>query len=66
MVAWKNQREHYRGDEVYLVRVLDDPGPSDLPLPPARYTTSTGAVYEALGARKFTSPARFLGGSNVT
>ena len=30
-------------DEVYLVRFLDDPGPIKL-LPPARYTTSTGAV----------------------
>ena len=29
---------------VYLVRVLDDPGPVKLPLPLARYTTSTGAV----------------------
>ena len=29
---------------VYLVRFLDDPGPIKLPLPPARYTTSTGAV----------------------
>ena len=31
-------------DEMYLVRFLDDPGPTKLPLPPARYTTSTGAV----------------------
>ena len=31
-------------DKVYLVRFLDDPGPIKLPLPPARYTTSTGAV----------------------
>ena len=31
-------------DGVYLVRFLDDPGPIKLPLPPARYTTSTGAV----------------------
>ena len=31
-------------DGVYLVRLLDDPGPIKLPLPPARYTTSTGAV----------------------
>ena len=29
---------------VHLVRGLDDPGPITLPLPPARYTTSTGAV----------------------
>ena len=29
---------------VYLVRFLDDPGPIKLPLPPARHTTSTGAV----------------------
>ena len=27
--------------EAYLVRLLDDPGPIKLPLPPARYTTST-------------------------
>ena len=31
-------------DEVYLVRFLDDPGPIKLPVPPARYTTSTRAV----------------------
>ena len=31
-------------DEVHLVRFLDDPGPIKLPLSPARYTTSTGAV----------------------
>ena len=31
-------------DGVYLVRFLDDPGPIKLPLPPACYTTSTGAV----------------------
>ena len=31
-------------DGVYLVRFLDDPGPIKLPLPPARYTTSTGGV----------------------
>ena len=30
--------------KVYLVRFLDDPGPIKLFLPPARYTTSTGAV----------------------
>ena len=29
---------------VYLGRFLDDPGPIKLPIPPARYTTSTGAV----------------------
>ena len=29
---------------VYLVRVLDDPGIIELPLTPARYTASTGAV----------------------
>ena len=28
----------------YLVHFLDDPGPIKLPLPPARNTTSTGAV----------------------
>ena len=31
-------------DKVYLVRFPDDPGPIKLPLPPARYTTSAGAV----------------------
>ena len=31
-------------DGVYLVRFLDDPGPINLPLSPARYMTSTGAV----------------------
>ena len=31
-------------DGVYLARILDDPGPIELPLFPARYTTSAGAV----------------------
>ena len=31
-------------DRVYLVRFLDDAGPIKVPLSPARYTTSTGAV----------------------
>ena len=31
-------------DKVYLARFLDDPRPIELPLPPARYTISTGAV----------------------
>ena len=31
-------------DNVYRVRFLDDPGPIKIPLPPAHYTTSTGAV----------------------
>ena len=31
-------------DGVYLVRILDDPGEIKLPLPPVRYTTSTGAA----------------------
>ena len=31
-------------DEEYLVRFLDDPGPTKLPLSPAHYTTSTGGV----------------------
>ena len=31
-------------DKVYLLHFLDDPRPIKLPLPPARYTTSTGAV----------------------
>ena len=39
-VAWKNQREN----GTYLGQFLDDPGPIKLPLPPACYTTSTGAV----------------------
>ena len=58
-------------DKLYLVRFLDDPGPIKLHLPPARYTTSTGATrlrrepYEALGACKFTSPVRFRGESNL-
>ena len=30
--------------KVYLVSVLDDPEQIKFPLPPARYTTSTGAV----------------------
>ena len=29
---------------VYLMRFLDDPGPIKLPLPPVRYTTSTGTL----------------------
>ena len=43
MVAWKISANTTE-DKVYLVRFLDDPGPIKLPLPPARYTTSTGAV----------------------
>ena len=31
-------------DGVYLVRFWESPGPIKLPLSPARYTTSTGAV----------------------
>ena len=31
-------------DGVYLAQILDDPGPFKLPLFPARYTTSAGAV----------------------
>ena len=31
-------------DGLYLARILDDPGPFKLPLFPAHYTTSTGAV----------------------
>ena len=31
-------------DGVYLVRLFYYPGPIKLPFPPARYTTSTGAV----------------------
>ena len=51
---------------MHLVRFLDGPGPIKLHLPPARYTSSTGEPCEALGACKFTSPARSLRGSNVT
>ena len=43
MVAWKISASATE-DKVYLVRFLGDPGPIKLPLPPARYTTSTGAV----------------------
>ena len=39
-----NVRASTTEDGVYLVQVLDDPGPIKLPLPPARYTTSAGAV----------------------
>ena len=53
-------------DKVYLVCFLDDPGPIKFPLPPACATRLRQEPYEALGACKFTSPARFLGGSNVT
>ena len=42
-VAWKISASTTE-DKVYPVRFLDDPGPIKLPLPPARYTTSTGAV----------------------
>ena len=52
-------------DKIYLVRFLDDPGPIKNLLTPVRYTTSRRGPYETLGACKFTSPARFLGGSNV-
>ena len=51
-------------DKVYLVRFLDDPGLIKLPLPPA--TRLRREPYKALGACRFTSPVRFLGGSNVT
>ena len=50
---------------IYLVRCLDDPGPIKLALPPARYTTSTGAV-QGLGASRSTKPERSPGESNVT
>ena len=52
-------------DRVYLIRFLDDPGPIKLPVPPARYTTSTGAV-KVLGACNFTSTVRFLGEPYIT
>ena len=53
MVAWKNQREQYRGQgKVYLVRFLDDPGPIELPLSPARSTRLRREPHEALDACK--------------
>ena len=52
-------------DKVYLVRFVDDLGPIKLPLP-RRATRLQREPFEALGACKFTSPARFLRGSNVT
>ena len=48
MVAWKISASTTE-DKVYLVRFLDDPGPIKLLLPPARYTTSTGAVRGSWG-----------------
>ena len=50
---------------VYLVRFLDDPGPIKLPLPPARYTTSTGAV-RGSSCLQVHLASTFAGGSNVT
>ena len=50
-------------DKVYLVRFLDDPGP--IFFFPRRATRLQREPYETLGACKFTSPVRFLGGSNV-
>ena len=52
-------------DKVYLVRFLDGPGPIKLPLPPARYTTSTGAGRGSWCLQVHIASA-FLGGSNVT
>ena len=43
VMAWKISARTTE-DMVYLVHFLDDPGPINIPLPPARYMTSTGAV----------------------
>ena len=43
MVAWKISASTTE-DKVYQIRFVDDPGPVKLPLPPARYTASTGVV----------------------
>ena len=52
-------------DKLYLVRFLDDPGPINF-LFPRCATRLRREPNEALGACKFTSPARFIGGFNVT
>ena len=52
-------------DNIYLVRFRDDPGPVNFTFL-RRATRLRRELYEALGACTFTSPARFLGGSNVT
>ena len=44
MAAWKKIGASTIEDKVYLVCFLDDPGPIKRPLPPARFTTWTGAV----------------------
>ena len=44
MVAWKEFSTSNAEALEVLVRFLDDPGLTMLPLPPARYSTSTGAV----------------------
>ena len=51
-------------DGVFLVRFLDDPGLINLPLTPARYTTSTGAVRDSWCLQGHL--ARLHEGSNVT
>ena len=51
-------------DGVYLVRFLDDPGPIKLPLFPARYTTSAGAVRGSWFLEVHVASA-FSQGSNV-
>ena len=44
VVAWKKNSASTTEDGVSLAQILDDAGPFKLPLFPARYTTSTGAV----------------------
>ena len=62
VVAWEDPKisASTTTDGVYLV---DARGPIKLPLHPARYTTSTGAVR---GSFEYTKLARLHGGSTVT
>ena len=43
-VDWKKISASTTEDGVYMTRILDDSGPIKLPLFPARYTTSAGAI----------------------
>ena len=65
MVAPKNHREHYRGQK-YTWSAFGTTRDRLKFLFSRRATRLRQEPYEALGACKFTSPARFLGGSNVT
>ena len=51
---------------MYFVRFLDDPGPIKLPLSPARYTTSTGAVRGSWCLQVHLASAFAGGGGNGT